>query len=335
MPPPWPYTSESDGATGYEAYERDLQAGLIDEDGNVLDTPDVDAVDNQRRQDAEDARSETIGGSTTTGTSTSTEATTTTSRSTRRSRTTGRDVSVTEQLSRRFIDVPTKEKFLDDFQNAFSGFAQGAIAAGMSGGDLNDMMSQDFVQMMMSEYMGNLAERAARGEDIFELVGTEEDFRHIRTEPGTESTTRGRSTEETRSTGEDTSESVSRGRTGSESEETSASETTEEGTGGRGSRGRDTSTQTGTSTSTRTSRGTETGLSTSERTRESRFRERTEVLSRPEISAVYKFSPTDFLAGRFGKKMDEATLGRLSTEIRASAAGKRGGKTGAVSARRA
>ena len=317
------YTSPYTGRTGPEAYQEDLDAGRItvEEQGDGGTTDDLIQrwLEDQAAAQEEAARER----STTTGTSTSTSATTTTGQSTRRSRTTGRDVSVTEQISRRFIDIPTEEKFLDDFSNAFAGFAQGAVAAGLGGGDLVAMMSQDFVQGMMNEYIGNLTQRALRGEELFELVGTEADFRLIRREPGTESVTRGRSTEETRTEGESTSESRTRGGT------TDESATEREGGGGSTRR------ETGTSTSTSTSRDTETGLSTSEKTRESRFRDITEVMSRPEISAVYKFSGTDFLTGRFGDKMDEATLGRLSTEIRASAAGKRGGKTGAVSARRA
>ena len=297
------YTSPYTGRTGPEAYQEDLDAGRITVEGPDDEFDSSDLIERwlDDQEAAAEERSRTTG------------ETTTVSSRTSRSRSRGRDVSVTEQISRRFIDIPTEEKFLDDFTNAFAGFAQGATAAGLGGGDLTAMMSQDFVQGMMNEYLGNLTQRALRGEELYELVGTEEDFRLIRREPGAESVTRGRSTEETRTEAGGTS----RGRT--------TRETTAEGEG---------EPRTTTETTT-TGRDTETGLSTSERTRESRFRDITEVMSRPEISAVYKFSPTDFLGERFGGKLDEAALGRLSTEIRASTAGKRDGKTSAVSARRA
>ena len=66
------------------------------------------------------------------------------------------DESIT-QRTRVFLDIPTPEEFLDDFSNAFSGFAQRMVQGGLSGADLNTMLdpSSGFMQSMLGEYMGN------------------------------------------------------------------------------------------------------------------------------------------------------------------------------------
>lgn len=191
-------------------------------------------------------------------------------RSTGRTTTTGRtvstDVGATEQISRRFFDVPTEERFLDNFENAYGGFIQGMRERGLGSEDIALALdpATGLMDTLMDEYMGTLSQRALRGEDIFELVGTEEDFRLLRREPGTVSRTTGESKDVT------TGETVSAG------------ETTREG-------GEVISTSEQISTQRHEAAGT----------RESTFREITEVLARPEIAAVFKYSPSEFLAERF------------------------------------
>ena len=184
--------------------------------------------------------------------------------------------SITEQISRRFFDVPTPEKFLDDFEVAYGGFLDGLREKGLGPDSIGLALDpvSGIMDLLMDEYMGGLAAKAAAGEDIFSLVGTEEDFKLLRTEPGNESIRR------------DTDSSV---------------ETTQ------GSSTGSTSSSTGSSS---TSKGSTSGKSTSEGTGTSIVKGKTEVLSRPEIASVFKFSPTDFLEERF-----HGDAGELSTFI--------------------
>jgi hypothetical protein len=249
-----------------------LELPTLDEGGFDLDQAIQELLDEQEAA----LTRRTASSSTTTTTSTST------------SKTTGKRTTSTEQISRRFFDVPTTEEFLNDFETAFGGFLGNMRASGLGSGDINLALdpATGLMDLLLSDYMGNIAQRAAAGEDIFELVGTEEDFKLIREEPGTESVTRGEDVSVTE--GETTSESRTGGTTTAEGEEGPVS----------------------TSTSTSTSRGKQ--RSESRQTSESRFEETVQVLSRPKIAAVFKFSPTEFLAERF--KDDP---GALSTFIQA------------------
>ncbi len=130
-------------------------------------------------------------------------------------RTTGVSTSLTEQISRRFFDVPTPEEFLNDFETAYGGFIENMREQGLGSSAISLALdpATGLMDRLMSEYMGGLAERANAGEDIFGLVGTEEDFDLIRTEPGTESITTGEtkqvSTQKTRVEGEEKPTAVS------------------------------------------------------------------------------------------------------------------------------
>lgn len=168
--------------------------------------------------------------------------------------------------------MPTPEKFLDNFEVAYGGFLETMRDSGLGSGDIGLALdpATGLMDRLLGEYMGGLAQRAEAGEDIFEIVGTEEDFELLRTEPGTESITK------------EERESVS----------TSGS------SGGSGSR-TERQTEDGEVVSTSTDKSSSTGKSTSKDTSLSTFKGVTEVLSRPEISAVFKFSPGDFLTERF------------------------------------
>jgi hypothetical protein len=224
-------------------------------------------------------------------------ATTSMSTSATTGTTVGESISITEQISRRFFDVPTPEKFLDNFEIAYGGFLENMRDSGLGPGDIGLALdpATGLMDLLLGEYMGGLAQRAAAGEDIFSIVGTEEDFELLRTEPGTESVTR------------EKSESVSTSRTGGTSSSKSEKETGEvfDVAG-------DTQSvvpgKTVTSTSTGESRST--SQQTSRQTRESTFKGVTELLSRPETAAVFKFSPTDFLQERFN-----GDAGELATFI--------------------
>lgn len=224
--------------------------------------------------------------------------TTTTSKST--SSTSGSTISkqfsVTEQISRRFFDVPTEEQFLNNFETAYGGFLQTMRDQGLGTSQIALALdpASGIMDILMGEYMGDLAQRAEAGENIFELVGTEEDFDLIRTEPGGESITKGGSESQSKSstTGGSSSQSTKEGGQVDEAGDTLSSVPGKEVTGK--------SSGSSASGSTSSSKGTS----------ESKFSETIEILSRPQISAVFKNSPNDFLAAKF-----EGDEGALATFI--------------------
>jgi hypothetical protein len=201
-----------------------------------------------------------------------------------------------KQITRVYIDVPTPEEFLDDFGNALAGYAQDMVEAGMSQGDLNLMLdpTTGFMQTMLNEYTGNLAQRAAAGEDIFEVagVGGEEQLLGTRTGEVTVQDitrmTRTRAEEVLRESGEQvTEESLQRIiDEDTQRQQETIRETTDQVT-----------------TTERDETVTETG--------ERRFEETEALISRPRLTPVYKFSPSDFLTERFGDD-----IGQLTAQIR-------------------
>jgi hypothetical protein len=228
-------------------------------------------------------------------------ATTSTSTSATTGTTVGESISITEQISRRFFDVPTPEKFLDNFETAYGGFLENMRDSGLGPGDIGLALdpATGLMDLLLGEYMGGLAQRAAAGEDIFSIVGTEEDFELLRTEPGTESVTRGKSG------------SVSTSRTGGTSSSRSEKEGGQLGAAAsQEARGGVVARAPGVVSATSTGESRSTSQQTSKQTSESTFKGVTELLSRPETAAVFKFSPTDFLQERFN-----GDAGELATFI--------------------
>jgi hypothetical protein len=197
------------------------------------------------------------------------------------------------QISRVYIDVPTPEEFLDDFSNAFMGYAQDMVEAGMSQGDINLMLDPGtgFMQTMMSEYMGNLAQRAARGEDLFDIAGLEGAPELIGTRPGAVTVqeitrmTREQAEQVLRERGEQvTTESVQRTIDEDVQRQQSAITTTQDEV----------------TTETRDETLTETG--------ERRFEETEEIFRRPRVAPVFRFSPGEFLQERFGDDIGQLAI---------------------------
>jgi hypothetical protein len=238
---------------------------------------------------------------------------------------------IIQQTQRVFFAVPTPEEFLNEFGNAFSGFIANAEEAGLSGGDINQMRdpSSGFMQQMLDEYRGELAQMAARGEDPFELAGLGGEQVQVGERPGQRVETE--------------TERVSRLETEAATRGGSTTITTPLGTtAGEGGEAQEPSGPP--STRTVTEGGTETGtaVSTADRTRT--FEETEEIVQRPNITPIFKLSPTTFFLQRFnpgpveGETPEEGRerfLGKLATELRASAPRQRprGGSV-AVSARR-
>lgn len=277
------YTSPYTGRTGSAAYYDDVRSGRITQ-GAPAEECDLDCQIEKWKVAQEEEAAKRL---TTTGVSRTTGQGVTTGR------TVGTEFSITQQISRRFFDVPTEEEFLNNFENAFSGFLRGMGEKGLGGNDISLALdpATGLMDMLLADYMGNIAQRADQGEDIYELVGTEANYGLIRHEPGSESVTRGRGHQETRGGTTETGETVSTdtsvsGKPGEEGKVTSTSE----------------------QVSTRENISTQEHIT--DDTRESRFREITEVLARPQIAAVFKFSPTEFLEERF-----QGDAGELATFI--------------------
>ena len=237
---------------------------------------------------------------------------------------------ITNQIQRVFFAVPTPEEFLNDFGNAFSGFVANAAEAGLGGSDLQQLQDprSGFMQQMLSEFMGEISQRAAKGEEIFELAGLGGEPEKVGDRPGqrveteTERTTRLETEAATRGTTRTITTPVDGVEGGAAGEE--AGEPV---------------------TRTTTEAGGETGTTETEAERRSVFEETEEIFQRPNITPIFKFSPSNFLLQRFGGETAEGAtpeekrdrfLGRLSTELRTSAPKVRPRETSvAVSARRA
>jgi hypothetical protein len=230
---------------------------------------------------------------------------------------------VISQINREYFEVETPEKFLDTFMNAFAGFALSASEAGLGGADLETMLDpgSGFMQSMLTEYIGRQAQIAASGENPYEVVGVGggEEFLGERTGDVSKTEikrmTRVEAEETLRRQGQTvTSENIQRTIDDDFQSQQSALTTTSTG-----------ETKTDTDTSSEQ-------LSTSE------FTETEQIFSRNRLDQVFKFSPSDFLKGRFNaEELDESAVGRIATEIRASAPRRRpiGGTQTAISARRA
>ncbi|KKN84469.1 hypothetical protein LCGC14_0289310 [marine sediment metagenome] len=230
---------------------------------------------------------------------------------------------VISQLNREYFEVETPEKFLDTFMNAFAGFALSASEAGLEGGDLATMLDpgSGFMQTMLTEYIGRQAQIAASGENPYESVGVGggEEFLGERTGDVSRTDirrmTRVEAEQQLRRDGKSvTTESIQSAIDEDFRSQQSALTTTST---------EETKTETDTST---------------EQISSSEFTETEQVFSRNRLDQVFKFSPTDFLKGRFNaEELDESAVGRIATEIRASAPRRRpiGGTQTSISARRA
>ncbi|KKK56646.1 hypothetical protein LCGC14_3062440, partial [marine sediment metagenome] len=213
------------------------------------------------------------------------------------------------QRNRVYIDVPTPEEFLDDFSNAFAGFGQDMLAAGMSPADLNILLDpgSGLMSGLLNEYMGNLAQRAARGEDLFDIAGLGggEQFLGTRAGRRTDTTfgkktvskakqtitrmTRTQAEEVLRQTGREvTNENVKSVIDGDVQRQRESIATTQD------------QTTSATEDTTRTETGTTEEDITRTETGRSIFVEQEELFRRSKVTPIFKFSPTDFLGERFG-----------------------------------
>lgn len=181
------------------------------------------------------------------------------------------------RTSRLYVDVPTADEFMDDFQVGFNAFAEEAVKNGTINsrqrGWIGDM-AQDFFEM----YMGELGSRAARGEDIFRVVGLNAEEEKIGHRMGdvTEETVK-ETTKEEQQVSEETKATAGDGDLRETGRPSSESTTVDE-----------TTTQEGTSSTA----GQETE----------------EIFKRNRLAVVHDLSPAAFMMQRFKRPEDLATF---------------------------
>lgn len=69
-----------------------------------------------------------------------------------------------------FVDVPTPEEFLDDWENAFAGYMYSLFNSGQISKEVLDYAFANRT-VFLNRYLAALTDRMARGEDIFRVVG--------------------------------------------------------------------------------------------------------------------------------------------------------------------
>ena len=99
---------------------------------------------------------------------------------------TTKDVTGTTTITgteRRYIDIPTPEEFLDDFQTGFSTYVRGLRRSGAIGVQAATWL-MDNMEMFLGEYLGRLGEMAQRGEQVFKPTAVTGEVTPLGTRPG-------------------------------------------------------------------------------------------------------------------------------------------------------
>ncbi len=212
--------------------------------------------------------------------------------------------NITESI-RRYVDVPTAKEFLNDFETGVNTYLADQRETGnLSQFDLD--LARDAMGSLLDDYLGELGQRAARGEDIFEVVGVSSEIQRLGERPG-------QSSQQTTTTKEKSSGSQS---TSSASKSSSTSDGA--ASGSQASQGTTTS-----KTDTTTDSRDETNVEQTE-----------QIFRRENLTSVFKLSPAQFLEGRFANSGDLATVLR-SRAGRGRAIEVRGGAGVVSGARRA
>ncbi len=318
-----PFSPEEQQRLGIDVFglHPEINMGGIDPD-IVACLFDPDCA--RRMQDAVggDTATSSIGGDT--ATSSITDTTISASGKSSKVSTTITDVDEVTDVARRvFFDIPTPEQFLDNFENAFAGFASSMKDAGLGDTDLRAMLdpSTGFIQSMFSEYMGKIAQRAQAGEELYELAGLTGETKQVGQREGQVI-----ETETTRLTVTEAEEIL---RKSGQEITTSAVESIIKESGKVSAAESKTTTAISEAQDAISKSTVKTTATAKEITTENLF-------SRPGVARVFKFSPTDFLIEKFdAEEISDVSVGMLSTLIKANAPLRRR-QTGAVavSARR-
>ena len=218
----------------------------------------------------------------------------------------------------KFIDVPTAEKVLDDFETGFEGFLAGMRGAGLSQSDM--LLAREDMGTFMSEFLGDLATRAANGEDVFSVVGVDANEQFLGDRIGGASDTKVIGTETT--VGVQTEDEKSSSTTKTKAESKTDTTSSESSTTKQGEESQDTSvdsTRSSTDKTDQTTKVDETQKTTITTDNETELSEREQafqiekIFKRNQLDVVRKLSPGAFLSGRFNSP------GQLATVLRSRA----------------
>lgn len=187
----------------------------------------------------------------------------------------------TVQRARRYVDVPTPEEFLNDFETGVRGFLSDLVRSGQL--DFSDAQlmldpATGVLDTLLDQYLGELASRASQGEDIFEVVGVEGTPQRLGEREGRVTETEAQIERETKLEQRQT-EGVSQV-IGGEQVSTQQQQTLAQ-------------------------QQKETGV------QKEQFQETEEIFRRPNIAITFKLSPLDFL------KREYSDPGKLATFVRA------------------
>lgn len=196
-----------------------------------------------------------------------------------------------------YVDVPTAEEFLDDWKTGFRTGLQDALDSGtLSGAAYNLALNQE--DRILDEYLGELGQRAARGEEIFHVVGANGEPKREGQRIGNVAQRGQVGTEVGYQHGTD--------RTSTDTTTTPVAGTPGAGGAGAGGAGGSGSVTTNDTITTDEQTGKRSGTVDTEHSATQE-----EIYSRPNLGVVKNLSPADFLKEKF------AQPGSLETYLRA------------------
>ena len=188
-----------------------------------------------------------------------------------------------------FIEVPTAEEVLDDFDTAFEGWLASMSQSGLS--DIDVARARELRNDFLGDYLGELANRALAGEDPFKVVGVEGERIFLGEVEGATTTEEGRTVtqeEIDRQTKEDINRKV-------DSQSTVSQDVTQDGETQEAAGKATEREQTAIDAKTNLEQDT-VGLETTK----TDITETERIVQIPNITPVRAFSTTDFLEKRFG-----------------------------------
>jgi hypothetical protein len=182
----------------------------------------------------------------------------------------------TQATTVEYVDLPTPEEFLSDFQNAYNIHITGLVQTGALRPEVADF-ARSMLGEVFGEYLRKQTERLLQGEPLWKVVGVNPDEKLLGARPG---------------------EQTSQRTTGTESQSTTTSGTAT-GTPSTGAQSTTTSgTATGTPSTTAVGQAIESGGSESLTTNfdaESSLNETQALVQRNKLAAVPTLAPLDFL----------------------------------------
>lgn len=216
---------------------------------------------------------------------------------------------IIRQTVRRYIDIPTPEQVLDDFETGVSAYMDALVQAGAMSRSDQALAMSTMMPVFLSDYLADLGQRAARGEDIYRVVGVEGEPEFIGTRAGEVSDTiideetrrRGKTTTDEAGTTTSSSTSTGTAKQGGESQQNTRSEVAQ---------------RSETTTTRKQEDTTETG-----RTRR-RTEQTEEIFARPELARVRAISPAAFMMNKYGNVGQFTNIIRSRSGERAAARSK-------------